>query len=239
MAFDEEEEAFRKFGEVFPDASTLLIDTYDTVRGAGRAVSSGAAVQAVRLDSGDLASLSKQVRDVLDSAGRRDVKIIASGDLNEYKIRDLLAAGAPIDAFGVGTEMVVSRDDPTLAMVYKLVEQDTSHGPMGRVKLSEGKKSYPLAKQVYRRLGVEGVFCGDLVAREGEPCDGEPLLAPVLRQGRLARPLPSVQDVRAHCRRQIDRLPHELLDLESAAAYPVRMSEGLEAALRSLSAPTG
>ncbi len=236
MAFDDEAEAFRKFGAVFPAASTLLIDTYDTVRGARRAVESGAAVQAVRLDSGDLVSLSKQVREVLDAAGRRDVKIVASGDLNEYKIRDLLAAGAPIDVFGVGTEMAVSRDEPTLALVYKLVEQETDRGPAGRVKLAEGKKSYPFAKQVFRRSGADGVFREDVVARDGEACDGEALLAPVLRQGRLTAAPPTVEEIRTRCREQMERLPRQLLDLGPAPPYPVRVNEGLEAALRSLTA---
>jgi nicotinate phosphoribosyltransferase len=238
MAFDDEADAFRKFGEVFPDASTLLIDTYDTVRGARRAVESGAAMQAVRLDSGDLVSLSKQVREALDAAGRRDVKIVASGDLNEYKIRDLLAAGAPIDVLGVGTEMAVSRDDPTLAAVYKLVEQETGRGPAGRVKLSEGKKSYPFAKQVYRQSGADGFFRGDVVTRDGEPCEGEQLLAPVLRQGRLIGPLPTLEESRTRCRRQIERLPRELLDPGPAPAYPVRVSDGLEAALRAVTNPS-
>ncbi len=237
MAFDDEAEAFRRFGEVFPAASTLLIDTYDTVRGARQAVASGAVMQAVRLDSGDLISLSKQVREVLDRAGRSDVKIVASGDLNEHKVRDLLAARAPIDVFGVGTEMAVSRDEPTLAMVYKLVEQATERGSAGRVKLAEGKKSYPFAKQVFRRSGADGVFRGDVVTRDGERCEGEPLLAPILRQGRLIAALPTVEEVRTHCRRQIERLPRELLDLGPAPAYPVLVSEGLEAALRSLTAP--
>ena len=128
MSFDDEAEAFRKFAEVFPDASTLLIDTYDTVRGVRRALESGAAMQAVRLDSGDLPALSREVRAVLDAAGRTDVKIVASGDLNEYKIHDLLQAGAPIDVFGVGTEMAVSRDDPALSAVYKLVETGDGSG---------------------------------------------------------------------------------------------------------------
>jgi nicotinate phosphoribosyltransferase len=234
MAFDDEATAFRKFGETFPDASTLLIDTYDTVRGARRAVESGAAMQAVRLDSGDLVSLSKQVRDVLDAAGRRDVKIIASGDLNECKIRDLLAAGAPIDLFGVGTEMAVSRDEPTLAMVYKLVEQETDRGAAGCVKLAEGKKSYPFAKQVFRRSGPDGIFRGDVVAREGEASEGEALLIPLLRQGRLIAALPTAEAIRTRCQQQIQRLPLELLALEPAPVYPVHVSDSLETALRSV-----
>ncbi len=234
MSFDDEAEAFRKFAEVFPDASTLLIDTYDTVRGVRRALESGAAMQAVRLDSGDLPALSREVRSVLDAAGRKDVKIIASGDLNEYKIHELLEAGAPIDVFGVGTEMAVSRDDPALSAVYKLVELETDQGPVGRIKRSEGKATFPYAKQVYRRADADGIFRGDMVARETEPCDGEPLLTPVLRQGRLVGPLPAVEEIRTRCRRQLERLPPDLLRLGAAPAYPVQVSDGLEAALRSL-----
>src|ERR1019366_8489680 len=111
MAWGEEREAFRRFSQVFPNAATLLIDTFDTIQGVRNALASGAAMQAVRLDSGDLLTLSREVRRILDGAGRTDVKIVASGDLNEYKIRDLMAEQAPIDSFGVGTELVTSRDD--------------------------------------------------------------------------------------------------------------------------------
>jgi nicotinate phosphoribosyltransferase len=148
MAFSDEQEAFRKFGQVFPDNSTLLIDTYDTIRGVRHALASGVAMQAVRLDSGDLTQLSKEVRAILDEAGRRDVKIVASGDLNEYKIRDLLAGGAPIDLFGVGTELATSRDEPSLNFVYKLVEQETPKGTFGRFKLAKGKKNKTDTEQV-------------------------------------------------------------------------------------------
>jgi nicotinate phosphoribosyltransferase len=233
MAFDDEAEAFRKFGEVFPASSTLLIDTYDTVQGARHALASGAAMQAVRLDSGDLGALSKEVRAVLDAGGRPDVQIVASGDLNEYKVRDLLAAGAPIDVFGVGTELVVSRDEPALNAVYKLVEQQTPRGSVGRVKLSSGKKTYPHPKQVFRQSGPDGAFRGDVVARDTERQEGEPLLVPVLRQGELVAALPTLEECRTHCRRQLDRLPRELLSLEPAEAYSVRFSEELEAALLS------
>src|SRR5262249_20436849 len=144
-------EAFHKFGQIFPTA-TMLIDTYDSIQGVKNALDSGAAMQAVRLDSGDLRTLSQQVRKVLDEAGRGNVKIVASGDLNEYKIRELQAAGAPIDVFGVGTELVTSRDEPTLSTVYKLVEQEAPQGLVGRMKMSAEKKTYPFAKQIYRTI---------------------------------------------------------------------------------------
>jgi nicotinate phosphoribosyltransferase len=232
MAFADEQEAFRKFGQVFPDNSTLLIDTYDTVQGVRNALASGAAMQAVRLDSGDLAQLSKEVRAILDNAGRQQVKIVASGDLNEYKIRDLLASGAPIDLFGVGTELVTSRDEPSLNVVYKLVEQQTPQGTFGRCKLSSGKKNYPYPKQVYRRQDANGTFRGDRIVKATAAEQGEQLLTPVLRHGELVDALPSVETSRRRCAEQLGRLPTELLSLEQCLSYPVQVSEELEAELR-------
>jgi nicotinate phosphoribosyltransferase len=232
MAFDSEVEAFRKFGQVFPQTSVLLIDTYDTVQGARNALASGAPMQAVRLDSGDLGELSKAVRRILDEAGRQEVQIVASGDLNEHKIRALLAAGSPIDVFGVGTELVTSRDDPSLNTVYKLVEQETAQGAVGRFKLSPGKQTYPFAKQVYRQTSPDGAFRGDLVVRAGEQASGVPLLVPVLQRGRLVAPLPALEECRSRYLEQRSRLPRELLELEPCAeGYPVRVSEELEAAV--------
>ncbi|HTU92385.1 MAG TPA: nicotinate phosphoribosyltransferase [Gemmataceae bacterium] len=232
MAFQDEQEAFRKFGQLFPDNSTLLIDTYDTVQGAHNALASGAAMQAVRLDSGDLVQLSKEVRAVLDDAGRQDVKIVASGDLNEHRIRDLLAARAPIDVFGVGTELVTSRDEPTLNVVYKLVEQQTPEGTFGRFKLSLGKKNYPYPKQVHRRQDAGGTFRGDRIVKATSPEEGEPLLAPVLRRGEPAVALPTLAENRRRCAEQLSRLPAELLALETCHTYPVQVSEELEAELK-------
>jgi len=229
MAFGDEVDAFRRFGQLFPASSTLLIDTYDTVQGVRNALASGAAMQAVRLDSGDLLALSKQVRSILDAAGRKDVHIVASGDLNEYKIRDLLAAGAPIDVFGVGTELATSRDEPSLSTVYKLVEQETAQGPIGRVKRSEGKTSYPYAKQVYRQTRA-GTILGDVVVREGEGAEGQPLLVPVLSEGRIVKPLPTLEESRARRAEQVQGLPKELLALEAAAPYSVHVSRDLEQA---------
>lgn len=234
MAFCDEQDAFRKFGQVFPRAATLLIDTYDTLQGVRNALASGAAMQAVRLDSGNMEVLSKEVRKILDDAGRPDVKIVASGDLNEYKIRDLLAAGAPIDIFGVGTELVTSRDEPTLATVYKLVEQETTAGTVGRFKLASGKKSYPFAKQLFRQRSADGTFAGDIIAGASEKIPGEPLLVRVLDKGKLVRPLPTLAESQARCREQVQSLPKELLALETAKPYPVRYSEHLEAELKRL-----
>jgi len=228
MAHDSEVEAFRRFGETFPTACTLLIDTYDTMQGARNAIASGAPMQAVRLDSGDLAGLSRQVRALLDGAGRRNVKIVASGDLNEFRVRDLLAAGAPIDAFGVGTEMVTSRDEPTLGTIYKLVEQQTVKGVVGRLKFSADKQTYPFAKQVFRE-GADTISA-DLVAKADEVHEGERLLAPIMHRGQLVKPLPRLDEIQQRCREQLARLPARLRQLEPCDPYPVRFSEVLRSA---------
>ena len=155
QAFPTELEAFRAFAEVYgPEATTLLVDTFDTLEGVKLAASIEPPIRAVRLDSGDLAELSRGARRILDERARREVKIVASGDLDEYRVRELLADGAPIDAFGIGTELITSRDAPALSMVYKLVALDRR----GRVKKSAGKRTYPLGKQVYRTSDESGQF---------------------------------------------------------------------------------
>lgn len=229
MAWGDEAEAFRRFSTLFPHAATLLIDTYDTVQGVRNALASGSAMQAVRLDSGDLLTLSKEVRQILDAAGRSDVRIVASGDLNEYKIRDLLAAQAPIDSFGVGTELVTSRDEPTLGMVYKLVEQETPAGKVGCFKSATAKKTYPFAKQVFRETNSDGFFSRDVIALGDETLPGDPLLIPMMQSGRLLRPLPTLAEIQTRCRVQLGRLPAPLHSLEPVAdPYPMVLSERLE-----------
>jgi nicotinate phosphoribosyltransferase len=228
QSFDSEEEAFAAYAEAFPGATTLLVDTYDVLEGVRRAAAIEPPIQAIRLDSGELVSLSKEARRILDERGRKDVRIMASNDLDEHRIAQLLAASAPIDGFGVGTELVTSRDAPALSMVYKLVEID-GHG---RFKLSPGKKSYPMAKQVFRRSDSQGKFAGDLVARADEVVDGEPLLVPVVQGGNLVSPLPSLETIRRHCAEQLVRLSEELKELDSTVVYPVCYSDRLEADAR-------
>jgi len=235
MAHDNEIDAFRRFGQIFPQAA-LLVDTYDTLQGVRNALAAGVPFQAVRLDSGNLLELSRAARAILDEAGRRDVQIVASGDLNEYKIHDLLEAGAPIDLFGVGTELVTSRDEPTLATVYKLVEQETAAGTIGRYKLATEKKTYPFAKQIYRMQDASGRFSGDVIARAVETHAGAQLLTPVLQQSRLVRPLDSLAECQERVRQQLHALPPELLRLDRATAYPVSVSRRLEEDARQLAA---
>ncbi len=225
QAFPDEMAAFRAYARLFPGAATLLVDTYDTDRGVGLAAEIEPPIQAVRIDSGDLVAASKSARAILDSMGRPGVKILVSNDLDEGKIANLLRAGAPIDAFGVGTELITSRDSPAISMVYKLVELDG----VGRIKRSAGKMSYPMAKQVDRMTGADGRFAFDRVSKVGEPLVGEPLLVPVIRRGRLVGPLPRLGAIRERCRRQIEALPDSLRGLNSTATYRLEYSEALEA----------
>jgi nicotinate phosphoribosyltransferase len=227
--FPSELEAFRAFAAAYPGPVTLLVDTYDTTRGVARAVqvahelsARGRRVAAVRLDSGDLATLSRETRRALDDAGLDDVRIVASGGLDEFALADLTRAGAPIDAYGVGTRLGMSADSPVLDMAYKIVAYD------GRpcLKLSEGKETLVGPKQVWRRRGPGGRFAGDRIAAADEPSPGEgwePLLEPVMRAGEPL-PLPSLAELRSLHRAEIEALPPELLDVGQKALYPVERS---------------
>ena len=232
MAFDREEDAFRAYFETFRDHTTLLLDTYDTLEAARKATVLGPALRGVRLDSGDLVSLSRRVRRILDRAGLRNTQILGSGDLNEYKIAELLRKGARIDAFGVGTDLVTSRDMPALPGVYKLVEQEADGKSIPRLKRSTEKESYPGRKQVWRLTDAQGRYHHDVIGLAGEPAAGESLLVPVLRNGKLTSPLPTLQTARERAAESVMFLPPRYRRLENAAPYPVRWSR----ALRSLRA---
>lgn len=220
MAHPSEESAFENYVRVFPNASILLIDTYDTLVGAERAAAAaGDKLKGVRLDSGDLGALSREVRRILDAAGLSAAKIVASGDLNEYKIEALRRAGAPIDTFGVGTDLVTSLDAPSLGGVYKLVDIDGS--PIA--KFSEGKATLPGAHQVFRVRGEGGALERDIIALDTEAASDlagssssapEPLLVEAFRGGKRARPPESLDAIRARAKRDLDSLPPELHSLE-------------------------
>src|SRR5581483_287992 len=190
MSFTSETESFRQLQRVLGEHTIQLIDTYDTVEGARRAAQLGQPIRGVRIDSGDSLALSRSVRAVLDEAGLRETQIMVSGDLDEYKIRDLVNAGAPINAFGVGTQLATSGDAPYMNATYKIVE--LSIGGINRftTKLSEDKISLPGAKQVFREPER------DVVARSGECGKGEALMRPVILGGRLVEPLPGLEEVR-------------------------------------------
>lgn len=231
-AFPTELEAFHAFGETFPGPVTLLIDTYDTLRGARRAVdvarelaARGKRLRGVRIDSGNLPQLARAVRQILDEAGFRDVRIVASGGLDEYDLAAFTRAGAPIDVYGVGTRLATSEDAPTLDTAYKLVEYDGAP----RLKLSPGKETLVGPKQVWRRRGPDGRFAGDRIATRDEPSPGEGwegLLVRVMARGEgLARP--SLEAIRASHRKEMAALPPALLALEGQAPYPVELSPAL------------
>lgn len=228
--FPSELDAFRRYASVVHGGVTLLVDTYDTLAGVRNAIRvarelerNASRLDAIRLDSGDLADLSRRARRMLDDAGLSRVRIFASGGLDEYALRRLESAGAPIDGYGIGTRLGMSADAPVVDMAYKLVSYD------GRpcLKLSEGKATLVGAKQVWRRRAEGGRFVEDLVAARDEPAPGpgwEPLLAPVMSQGRR-EPAPSLPAIRLRHEREMRSLPLELLGLEARAdTYPVRLS---------------
>ncbi len=229
LAFGDEEEAFAHYVDTFPENAVLLIDTYDTIEGARRAAAFGKRLAGVRLDSGDLAALSKQVRRILDEAGCEAATIVASGDLNEFKIARLLESDAPIDMFGVGTELTTSRDAPALPGVYKLVAIEEEGKTVPRAKRSTGKAMLPGAKAVYRRRGGDGAYLGDLIGREGEPPPEhmEPLLEPVMVRGKINVELPSLDEIRERATIERRRLPEGVRRIESPDTYPVSLSAGL------------
>src|SRR3974390_1128070 len=185
QAYDDETEAFESFAQSRPENLTLLIDTYDTEAGARKVVAlapqltaRGITIGAVRLDSGDLTALSKSVRRILDEGGLKDVRIFASGGLDEDSVARMLRDGAPIDGFGMGTSLTTSSDVPALDCVYKLQE----YAGVARRKQSTGKATWPGRKQVWRKLDAAGRICGDVLSVETDRLSGEPLLHLVMEQ---------------------------------------------------------
>lgn len=231
MSHASEEEAFRHYVEAFPEHATLLVDTYDTLEGVRLAIAvAGDQLEGVRLDSGDLLELSKASRAILDEAGLRHTKIIASGDLNEFKIAALREAGAPIDAWGVGTELVRSRDNPTLGGVYKMVYDHTEDRPVA--KFSQDKETLPGLHQVFR-LERDGRAVHDVLGTLPEfHVDAKPLLVEWMKGGKLVRELPSLAKLRGHAREQLAALPdhaHSFEPWTEDEKYEVRISDGLAA----------
>lgn len=236
QAFEGELAAFRAFARIYPE-TTLLVDTYDTIAGVRRVVELARElgpefrVRAVRLDSGDLAMLSIRAREILDAAGLERVEIFASGGLDEDEIARLLACGAPIDGFGVGTALAVSKDAPALDIAYKLTE----YAGQGRTKLSPGKRILPGRKQIFRRE-EGGQAVGDILARHGEDLPGRPLMLPVMAEGRRladAAWATGLAAARARARAEVALLPERVQALDRASPpYPVQVSTMLEAELR-------
>lgn len=230
MAFAQEIDAFRAFFDVFGEQTTLLLDTYDTIRAAHLATEFGPSLRGVRLDSGDLGGLSVEVRAILDQAGMPSTRIMASGDLTEETIAKLVEAGAPIDLFGVGTELSTSRDEPALGGVYKLVEIQSDDHALPKMKLSREKATYPLRKQIWRQTDGQGNWVGDVVGGMDEKeMPGTPLLKQVMVEGQLVDARPSLPEIQDWARKQLSRLPAAVKRRQDPATFPVRFSPWLEA----------
>ena len=230
QAHDREEDAFEHFAAAQPGNVVLLLDTYDTEAAARKLIplaarlqARGIAIKGVRIDSGDLAEHARRVRRILDDGGLNRLTIFASGDLDEHRLQKLLADGAPIDGFGVGTRLDASTDAPTLELVYKLQE----YAGQPRRKRSEGKATWPGRKQVYRRTDAGGLFAEDCLGLEAAPRPGEPLLRPVMLEGRRLSPPESLAAVRERVRAQLAALPPALRANRTAPAYPVHIAPEL------------
>ncbi|MFH1092653.1 MAG: nicotinate phosphoribosyltransferase [Candidatus Omnitrophota bacterium] len=243
MAFGSELESFRAYAKIFPNQTVLLLDTYSYRQGiknaltvAGELQEKGFRLQGVRLDSGNLLKESKKIRALLDKHGFSYVKIMASGNLDEYKIEKLVKAEAPIDSFGVGTNMGVSADAPYCEVVYKISEvnnEKISFTPT--MKLSRNKSTYPGRKQVYRLKNRKGNFIKDILALEHERQKGEPLLVKMLSKGRILRRQPQLIQTRNFVKRQLSELPSAYKKLKTEKSYPVIISSQLEKLIIELS----
>ncbi len=233
MAFGSEAEAFSAYGKLFPKRAVFLIDTYDTLEGARCAARVGRSMQerggrlvGVRLDSGDMVSLSKQVRKILDAAGLKEVKIFASGGLDEKKIAEIFSQKGKIDAFGVGTNMGVSEDVPYIDIVYKMVR----FAGCNVRKLSPGKVTLAGEKQVFRKTGKSGRYLKDVIGCADERIEGAiPLLKKVMEAGNILQPAPNLKKVRDVFRKQLPLLPRRYRSIETDADYPVTVSNALAA----------
>ncbi len=235
-SFDNEIDSYRAYAEAFPKRCFLLIDTYNSIEGAKKAVivgkeleKKGEKLMGVRLDSGDLAELSKKVRRLLDDGGLKYVKIVASGDLNEWKIDELMKKGAKIDLFGVGTELVTGRPSPALDGIYKLSDVVELGRHMPKMKLSDDtvKATLPGKKRVWRIVD-KGKFVRDVISLEEEAFDNAiPLLEKVVEKGRVVCNRPSLEEIRQRAGENLSNLPDIYRKLEGAPVYPVEFSKGL------------
>ena len=232
-SFPSEIEAFRAYASSFPHRTVLLLDTYDTIRGAHNAAvigkeleETGSQLLGVRLDSGDFDGLSRQVRGILDDAGLSYVNIIASGGLDEFQIETLVRSNAPIDQFGVGTKVGVSADAPWSDMSYKLVE----YNQLPVMKLSTDKISMPGKKQVFRYLDDRNLFDRDVIGSINEDLGGtEHLLRQVLLNGTQLIDKPNLQDIQDRFRDDLGKLDWAHQHLYNPVQYPVTISPNLQA----------
>lgn len=244
MTFKRELDSFLAYSSIFPEKSVLLVDTYDTKKGIENAIAigrhlrkKGHKLQGIRLDSGDIVSLSKWARRMLDDAGMGYVKIFASGNLDEFKIKELLSRGACVDSFGVGTNMGTSADAPSLDVIYKISEVTNDQGMfLPTMKLSKGKATYPGRKQVFRARDKKGIFVKDVLGLEAEKIKGEPLLEKVISGGKIIYRNPSLEEIKKFAGKNLSKFRPALKEVNSRYRYPVRISQGLRKLRKSLSA---
>jgi nicotinate phosphoribosyltransferase len=231
MGFPDEADAFRAYAHTFPENSVFLIDTYDTLTGARKAAKvakemelKGSHLSAVRIDSGNTESLSRQIRGLLDEEDLDYVKIVVSSDLNEYKIDAYTRSGAPVDFYGVGTEMITAKPVSALSGVYKLVEDN--YGP--RIKLSDSKRTHPGRKQLCRITAEDGGYRYDLLQLVDEQCVGMPLLEPAVEGGRRIRGTRTLRGIREYSMGCVAKLPDECRRIVAAKPYQLRISDKLQ-----------
>ncbi len=242
MSFKREWDSFLAYSKTFPDRAVLLVDTYDVKKGIKNAVSIGLFLkekkhylQGIRLDSGDIVKLSKYARKALDDAGLKYAKIFASGNLDEFKIRDLLRKGVCADSFGVGTNMGTSIDAPCLDVIYKISEVSDEDGNfLPTMKLSKNKVTYPGRKQVFRIRDKKGRFIKDMLCLEEERFKGEPLLIKVVDKGQIIYQAPSLDKLRVFLEKNISKFNASLQDVYAKYRYPVIISPRLETLRRNL-----
>lgn len=222
MAFESEEQSFRELQALLGEGTVFLVDTYDSVEGTRRAARLGHPAWGIRLDSGDLLHVSRQVRQLLDHCGLSDAKIMATNDLDEYRIAELVRDGAPINSFGVGTQLSTSADAPALAAVYKLVELETDGRVRYTAKFSAEKETLPGAKQIYRRDTFDFMSLSSECASAGVP-----LLRPIIFGGELVEPLPPLTAIQLNAARNIAALPDQFRSLDRQPPYPIEISRRL------------
>jgi nicotinate phosphoribosyltransferase len=236
MSFKHEMDSFLAYSNTFPDKTILLVDTYDTKKGIQNAVTIGLylkekkyRLRAIRLDSGNIVSLSGFARRALDRAGLNYVQIFASGNLDEFKIKGLLGRGAQLDTFGVGTNMGTSIDAPSLDVIYKISEVTDEDGNfLPTMKLSKGKVTYPGRKQVFRIQDKNGRFIKDILGLEREKINGKPLLLKVVEKGKVIYQAPPLDKIRIALKHNLARFPDRLKEVVPKYKYPVMISPKLK-----------
>ena len=242
QAHADESEAFAHFADAQPENIILLIDTYNIEEGARKVVAlalqlhkKGISIKGVRIDSGDLVAHAFKVRDILDAGGLPEVEITVSGNLDEYAIRGIVEANAPIDFFAVGTKLTTSGDAPYLDCAYKLQEYD------GRAcrKKSEGKSTWPGRKQIYRHFDQKGHFHYDVVTKDDDTQEGEAIIQPVMKSGERCGVSLSLLQIQEYARTQLTQLPEELRNLREGATGQVKISQAIRQLAKSVDQQQG